>query len=505
LNFSAGTFIIAYREDSNIDIPKFDYEYLLSMKKKSSELKVGLLTLVAILVLVGGTLFVGNFHWFQKTKILNVYFDVVSGLQEGSPVQLNGVRVGEVKSITMHPEMTHPIIVALELLQSAKIHKDAEVSINTQGLMGEKYVEIYAGTLQSPYLYPGEPLMGQSPTGLEDVLKTSKQVADNLEKTTKAFADIFTQESTKNAIRNFMVRLDDVSKNIDDLVAQRRGDISQFAINLRVLSDNMKGVVNEMDTMLKENSGNINKISSNLAEVSENIRAHSAKITENIDALTEQLRGTATEGRPDLQTTLKNFRDASEEFKKSMEKLDTIAGRIQNGEGTVGKLVSSDALYDQASSTMSSVRNMASTISAGGKFFGGIQFEYEMRYRGELDRFRNDIDARITPNDEKYYIIGVSDVGETNGLNLLYVRREGPLDIKMGIWESKSSAQLAYNMFKDRLSLEVLGVGLTGKTRVDVQSYLLLGKYWDVNWYAVVGGDDLTREPTASAGFQMRY
>ncbi len=475
------------------------------MKKKTPELKVGLLTLIAIIVLVVGTLFVGNFQWFQKTNTLDIHFDFVSGLQEGSPVRLNGVRVGQVKTITIHSEMTPPIVVTIELSNAAKIHKDARAYINTLGLMGEKYVEIYAGTQQSPYLKPGEPLMGQSPTELQDVLNSSKEVADNLAKTMKVFADVFTQESTKNSMRNFIIRLDSISQNINDLIVQRRGDIDTFAKNLRILSENMKGVVSEMDTMLKENSGDVKKITSNLADASESIRAHSAKIAENLDALTQQLRGTATEGRPDLQTTLKNFRDASEEFKESMKKLNIITERIEKGEGTVGKLMTDETLYGQTTETVNKIKEAASTISEGGKFFGGIQFEYEMRYRAELSRFRNDINARITPNNERYYVIGASDIGGNVGLNLLYVRREGPLDIKLGIWESKSSAEIDYNMFKDRFSLGVLGVGLTGQTRLDVQSYLLLGKYWDVNWYAVAGGDDLTREPRASAGIQMRY
>lgn len=504
LNFDAITLIIAYGEDSLV-FPNSFYEDAIYMKQKSAELKVGILALLSIIVLVAGTLFVGNFHLFQKTYLMDVYFDFVNGLQEGAPVQLDGVKMGTVKKITVHPERNHPIVVTLQLPTTTKMRQNARIYVDTMGLMGEKYVEIDAGSSNLPFLTQGLAVNGENPTDMQDILNSTKEVVENLKNSSKVISDVLTNESTKNVLFNFMVRLDNVSKNINDLVAQRRPDIDKFAVNLRILSENMKGVVNEMNDMIKENSGNIQKVTSNMAQISEDIRAHSAKISENLDALTEQLRGTATEGRPDLQTTLKNFRDASEEFKKSMEKLDTITSRVEQGKGTVGKLVSDDGLYNQATATMSSVRSAASMISSGGKMFGGIEIDYEMRYRGEVNRFRNDINIRMTPNDEKYYLLGASDIGGDVGLDLMYVRREGPLDIKLGILESKASAGFDYNLFKNRLTMGVLGVGLTGKTRLDIQSYLLLGKYWDVNWYAVAGGDDLTREPRASAGIQMRY
>ena len=60
------------------------------MGKFSAELKVGFITLLSLVILGLGTLFVGKFQLFEKTYRMDVYFDFVSGLQEGAPVRLNG-------------------------------------------------------------------------------------------------------------------------------------------------------------------------------------------------------------------------------------------------------------------------------------------------------------------------------------------------------------------------------------------------------------------------------
>ena len=476
------------------------------MQKSSPELKVGILTVIAIIVLIAGTFFIGKFQWFQKTYSMEVYFDFVSGLQEGAPVRLNGVRVGSVKIITIRPDVTPPIVVTLQLSSSAKMHKDARVFVNTLGLMGEKYIEIYAGSASEPFLKQGEPLIGQSPTELQDVLNASKVVADNLAKTMEAFAEVFTEESTRHSMRNFMLRLDSISRNIDATISNQKDDYETFAKNLKDLSDNMKSVTQDINNIISDNRGDIKKITSNMADASETIQKHSSRISENLEIITERLRGTTDKGAPDLEDTLKNFKDASENFKESMRKLELITSRIERGEGTVGKLVSDDELYSKTTETMSKIQEVATTVSSGGKFFGGIQFQYELRYRDSLSRWRNDIHIRITPSNEKYYLMGASDIGRDVGLDLLYARREGPMDIKLGILESEAAVGIDYHLIKNRLALGVLGVGLTERsTRVDLFGELFLGNFMDVDWYFLAGGEDVGDDVKGNAGVQIRY
>ena len=73
----------------------------------SREIKVGMLVLAALVVLMGGTFLIGEkSNLFTRKNRYFVRFDTVSGLATGSPVQLNGVNVGEVTEIVLPRDVT---------------------------------------------------------------------------------------------------------------------------------------------------------------------------------------------------------------------------------------------------------------------------------------------------------------------------------------------------------------------------------------------------------------
>jgi phospholipid/cholesterol/gamma-HCH transport system substrate-binding protein len=476
------------------------------MKQFTPELKVGILTLVALIVLATGTLFVGKFQWFKQTYEMNIQFDFVSGLQEGAPVRLNGVKVGAVRKISIDTKKTPPIIVTVQLDKKALMHKDAKAFINTLGLMGEKYVEIYAGSSNQPFLAYGDSIVGESPTEVSDILQASKQVANDLARTMSVIADVFSQESTRISLKNVIARIDSISTNLDETITNRRGDVEDFARNLRILSENMNKTILEVNAILQDNKQDTRALVANLTAVSLEMKNHSQSIMENLDKLSGQLNETATQGKPELQTTLKNFREASEDFKSTMKRLDNLAGKVEKGEGTVGKIMTDETLYGQTTETVSAIRDMALSISSSGKALSNTQFEYEMRYRDSVDRMRNDIHLRISPNNKKYYLVGASDIGKDVGLDLIYARREGPFDIKLGVLESEAAAGIDYHIKDKDWTIGITGVGLTEKKpRLDVQTQFKVGHYFDVDWYGIVGGENLTRDATANAGIQIRY
>ena len=268
----------------------------------------------------------------------------------------------------------------------------------------------------------------------------------------------------------------------------------------------MNKTIDGINALVAENRTDTRTTIANISQISSDLKDHSKSIMANLDKLSSQLEATTSESRPDLKTTLANFKDASEDFKKTMKRLDNIAAGVEKGEGSVGKILKDDTLYGQTTETMSAVRQVALSVASSGKIFSGTQYEYELRYRDSLERMRNDIHLRITPDDRKYYVIGASDIGKDVGLDLLYARKLYDFDVKLGILESEAAAGLDYNLIKDKWKIGVMGVGLTEKKpRLDAQTEIRIGKYFDVDWYGIVGGENLTRDVTANAGIQLRY
>ena len=110
------------------------------MKRKSSEIWVGIFAVIGIILLVLMTLKIEKFHIGKEAGyLLNIYFDSVSGLEKNSPVRVAGVRVGNVEKIALEQGKGK---VTFRLPPEVVLYKDAKAYIKTEGFLGEKYVEI---------------------------------------------------------------------------------------------------------------------------------------------------------------------------------------------------------------------------------------------------------------------------------------------------------------------------------------------------------------------------
>ena len=476
------------------------------MAKLTAETKVGMMTVIAVIILIIGTFLIGKISWFGKTYNLKAYFDFVSGVERGAPVRLGGVKVGIVKDIKIVPEHKPSIELELRLAKAAMVHKNARVFISTMGLMGEKYIEIYAGTPEYPLLADGDSIIGQNPLQMEDILAASKQITENLAKTIEAISEVVTKEETKNSITNFIARLDSISGKIDGLISKKQGDLESFAGNLKTITDQMKIVVTDVDTIIKENRAEIKSTISNFSATAETVHKNIDRIVDNLDKITGQVNTMITQNQPELKTTVQNFRSASDDFKKAMEKINSMTEKMESGQGTIGKLINDPKLYDNASDTLGSVKQAADSIkdvaSKTGNFFTNINFEYDMRYYDVIDRWRNDIDIRFNPSKGKYYLGGVSDIGREPKVNLLFAKSYGNWDVKLGVLESEAAMGVDYRTMEDRLKLGLKTVGVTEEQpRLDFDSEYHLVDYW----YLVLGAHDLTHDAQSNAGVKIRY
>jgi phospholipid/cholesterol/gamma-HCH transport system substrate-binding protein len=117
------------------------------MKKSSVELGVGIFVLIGIIcvgyltVQLGKMELLGDDHYF-----LNARFHSVSGLKAGAQVEIAGVKVGQVDSITLDTK-DHVALVRLKILRNVEFEltDDVIASVKTAGLIGDKYIKLTPG------------------------------------------------------------------------------------------------------------------------------------------------------------------------------------------------------------------------------------------------------------------------------------------------------------------------------------------------------------------------
>lgn len=117
---------------------------------------------------------------FSRTYRLHALFAQVSGLENGAPVRIGGVRVGSVKEIRLPEKPGEQVRVSMELEDSTrKITKlDSVALIDTEGLLGNKFVSVTFGSVGSPTVREGDTITSQPPMELSDLTKKINGIAD---------------------------------------------------------------------------------------------------------------------------------------------------------------------------------------------------------------------------------------------------------------------------------------------------------------------------------------
>lgn len=115
------------------------------MKKYSKETVVGIFVVIGLLCIAYMTVKLGNVGFLGKnTYSLSARFNTVTGLRVGNPINMLGLEIGRVAGFEMDQE-NQQAVVTMEINKGIQIYDDAIASIKTEGLIGDKYVDIDAG------------------------------------------------------------------------------------------------------------------------------------------------------------------------------------------------------------------------------------------------------------------------------------------------------------------------------------------------------------------------
>jgi phospholipid/cholesterol/gamma-HCH transport system substrate-binding protein len=142
---------------------------------------------------------------FQANYRLNAQFQNVSGLDEGASVRVGGLHEGTVRKIELPASPDGKLTVVMDLSRNTRnlVKQDSLASIQSEGLVGDKYVEISFGSKDSPAVRSGDTIRSQPPIDISDLIGKTNQILD----------------STKGALDN----LQSASENVSSITARING------------------------------------------------------------------------------------------------------------------------------------------------------------------------------------------------------------------------------------------------------------------------------------------
>lgn len=158
--------------------------------------RIGFLIVSGLLIFGAGIFMIGNGEFlFSSTYRLKADFATVAGLNGGAEVRVAGIHKGTVRQIQLPTQPNQKITVVMDLDSSTRdvVKQDSVASIETEGLLGDKYVEVSFGSQQSPQIKDGDTIQSEPPTDIADLIKKTSAILDSGETTMKNMDDISTK------------------------------------------------------------------------------------------------------------------------------------------------------------------------------------------------------------------------------------------------------------------------------------------------------------------------
>ncbi len=147
----------------------------------SRSFRLGLFLLVTLAILAACVFLVGRQESeFGSNYLVRSDFDNVAGLSEGADVRVGGIRKGTVRSIRLPKTPDGKVVVTMDLVKETQaiVKLDSVASIQSEGLLGDKYVEISFGSEDAPRLKGGETIDSERPLDISDLFHKADQMLD---------------------------------------------------------------------------------------------------------------------------------------------------------------------------------------------------------------------------------------------------------------------------------------------------------------------------------------
>lgn len=307
--------------------------------KVSREVKTGILAIGAILLFVFGYSFLKGTNLFQDSRVFFVKYKNVEGLATSAPVTINGLNVGKVNDIRF-ADGNGGLVVKFTVDNAFVFSKSSKVRIYSDGLIGGKSLGIFLEYDPENIAKSGDTLSGAIDGGMLDAV-------------TKALGPL------ENRLTSTLISVDSMLLSVNDILDKdTRLHLKQAIQNLNGTMSSLNGASGKLNTLLANNAGKMDRTFTNLDEMSLNFSKFS-------DSLAQIQTGKLV---ADLQDVIGRF--------------DAIVTGLDNGEGSVGKLLKDEKLYENLEGASKELEKLLEDVRLNPKryvqvsVFGKKQKEY---------------------------------------------------------------------------------------------------------------------------------
>lgn len=261
--------------------------------KMSDEARVGLMVTVSFTIFIILVGLLAKINVSQSGYKIRIYFGFLNDLSIGAPVKIGGgIKIGQVEDIRQTGEKTE-VIVWID--KKYKLTKSSTFAIFTTGLIGEKYINVIVPPImvEGEFLSDGDKKYGIDPASFDQMMQTFQGFLQD-KSGGQILAEIF--QNSNRFVENLNNMVQENRYDVKRSVSIFKSMVASFSVQTRILIDQL------------------NHFTGNMAELSE-------------------------KNKTEVSITLRNLSETTDHLNK-------IIFRIENGRGTLGKLLSDEEVYN---------------------------------------------------------------------------------------------------------------------------------------------------------------
>ena len=286
--------------------------------KISKEFKIGIVVVCAIAAFIWGINFLKGSNLFSHKYYLYAVYPKIDNLIPANPLLINGYKIGQINDISLFQQGgVNKVLVKFLLTEDVKIPKNSIAKAISADLLGSKAVEIIYSA-ETEYVKSGDTLIAASEEGFKESL--DKRIAPIQAKAENLISSMDSVMTVVSLILNTKTR-DNLDKSFES--------VRKAILTLEQTAYKLDDLVGSEKVKISNVLSNLNQITTNISKNGQKIDA----IINNVSSMTDSLAKA-------------QLKDAIANADKSMKELNILLAKINEGQGTIGKLAKNDSLYN---------------------------------------------------------------------------------------------------------------------------------------------------------------
>lgn len=281
--------------------------------------KVAIMCIAAIVIFYVGANFLKGIDVFGKKNYYYAVFENSGGLQLSAPLLVNGYKIGKVMDISLVSD--NPVKICAEVLvtENIRIPKDSKFEAASQDLLGGSVLKLHLGNA-TEYAKSGDTLDFFATPGLTDGIDEMKTKIDNILSSVDTIGlslkDVLHRDGGAQNLKNTLANLESTTENLNEILGQNKAKIGRLVTDLEHFSQT-----------LNDASPKLNSVVDNFSNIADSI------------------------AKADVAAVINNAN-------KTIEEIDLLVSKINNGEGDIGQLINNDSLYRNLEATTANINNL---------------------------------------------------------------------------------------------------------------------------------------------------